>query len=334
MKKLIILIAVTIFLTGCYNYHEIEKTAIIDAISIDYENNLFKVTFEIIKSINADNLKLETNYVDGSGSSIVDAFNNTEIKIDSNPFFSHLSLLIINEEIVKNHFDEITDFILRNPKINNNIKLVASTNSAASIIKSQEEDAITSNLIKALVNNNYNNTSIKNIDFDEIVDNHLSYGIDSAISLVKISDNNTYLFDGMIIIDKGIIFNSDLVLLFNILNNNCKNMIINNDNSSIKLLTSNTKIDLKRKKIDVLITAELSKNDKDIKKEEYQAILTKRLNDFYQYLRENHIDLLGINLKYYQKYHNKYDYFKNEDLTINVNLKINKYGLVIKDYHE
>ena len=334
MKKLLLLISIGFFFTGCYNYNEIEKTAIIDAISIDYDNEMYKVAFEIIKSIDADNLKLEANYVDGVGTSIVDAFNNTEIKINSNPFFSHLSLIIINQEVANNHFNEISDFILRNPKINNNIKLVATKTNASAILKDQNKEAITSNLIKELINNNYNNTSVKDIDFDEIVDKQLSYGIDSPISLIKISDDNTYQFDGMVVIENNTIFDNNEVLLFNILNNNCKNIIINNDNSSLRLLTSNTKINLKKKTINILITAELSRNDQSINKEAYEVLLINKLNDFYQYLKIKNIDLLGINLKYYQRYHKKYDYFKNEDLKINVNLKINKYGLLVKDYHE
>ena len=334
MKKLLLLISLSFFLTGCYNYNEIEKTAIIDAISIDYDNEMYKVAFEIIKSIDADNLKLEANYVDGVGTSIVDAFNNTEIKINSNPFFSHLSLIIINQEVANNHFNEISDFILRNPKINNNIKLVATTNNASTILKNQNKEAITSNLIKDLINNNYNNTSVKDIDFDEIVDKHLNYGINSPISLIKISDNNTYLFDGMIVIGNNTIFNSNDVLLFNILNNNCKNIIINHNNSSLRLLTSNTKIDLKKKKINILITAELSKHNQELNKTDFEIMLTNKLINFYQNLKDHDIDLLGINLKYYQRYHKKYNYFKNEDLRINLNLKINKHGLIIKDYHE
>ena len=334
MKKLLLLISISFFFTGCYNYNEIEKTAIIDAISIDYDNEMYKVAFEIIKSIDADNLKLEANYVDGVGTSIVDAFNNTEIKINSNPFFSHLSLIIINQEVANNHFNEISDFILRNPKINNNIKLVATKTNASAILKDQNKEAITSNLIKELINNNYNNTNVKDIDFDEIVDKQLSYGIDSPISLIKISDDNTYQFDGMVVIENNTIFDNNEVLLFNILNNNCKNIIINNDNSSLRLLTSNTKINLKKKTINILITAELSRNDQSINKDAYEVLLINKLNDFYQYLKIKNIDLLGINLKYYQRYHKKYDYFKNEDLKINVNLKINKYGLLVKDYHE
>ena len=334
MKKLLLLISISFFFTGCYNYNEIEKTAIIDAISIDYDNEMYKVAFEIIKSIDADNLKLEANYVDGVGTSIVDAFNNTEIKINSNPFFSHLSLIIINQEVANNHFNEISDFILRNPKINNNIKLVATKTNASAILKDQNKEAITSNLIKELINNNYNNTNVKDIDFDEIVDKQLSYGIDSPISLIKISDDNTYQFDGMVVIENNTIFDNNEVLLFNILNNNCKNIIINNDNSSLRLLSSNTKINLKKKTINILITAELSRNDQSINKDAYEVLLINKLNDFYQYLKIKNIDLLGINLKYYQRYHKKYDYFKNEDLKINVNLKINKYGLLVKDYHE
>jgi len=336
MKKAIILILLSLILTGCYNYNEIEKTAIIDAISIDYDNDYYLTTFEIIKNTESDNLKLEANYVTGSGKNIVEAFSNAERKIDTNPFFSHLELIIVNKEIITNHFNEITNFILRNPKINNNIKLVATNSNAKDILTIKKDDAITSNLINQLIKNNYNSFHIKNTSFDQIVDKAISYGIASPISLITVNSDNTYQFDGMIVIDNNIAFNSDEVLLFNILNNNCHNIVFSNNKSSIRINKCQTKINLVKKEINIKLNCELSNNinHSKINEDNYKQEITKKLTTFYQKIKENNIDLLGINQKYYKKNHHKKDYFNDEILRINVDLIVDKYGLINEDKYE
>ncbi len=334
MKKIIILIIFSLILTGCYNYNEIEKTAIIDAISIDYNDN-FAVTFEIIKNTDADNLKLEANYVSGSGDNIVAAFSNAEKKIDTNPFFSHLELIIVNEAIIKNHFNEITNFILRNPKINNNIKLVAVKNSAKEVLTIKKDDAITSNLINQLIKNNYNNAHIKNTNFDRIVDKMLSYGVDSPISLITVNNDNTYQFDGMIIINHDETFSNDDVLLFNILDNNCNNILFSNKTSALRINKCQTTIDFKNNIINVKLKSELSNvvNNK-VNKESYEQDITDKITMFYQKIKKHNIDLLGINQKYYKKHHHQVNYYQKHDFTIKVDLIINKYGLISEGHHE
>lgn len=333
MKKIIILILLSLLLTGCYNYHEIEKTAIIDAISIDYYDNQYYVTFEIIKNTEANNLKLETKHIKGSGKNITTAFYDAEIKINTNPFFNHLELIIINDEIIKNHINDITDYILRNPQINNKALLIGTVNKASDLIDYNQDDVL-SNRINGLISNHYNNEVISTMSFNEIVDNNISYGIDSAIPLLTISDSNTYEFIGMMPIGTNIYYNSHDVKMFNILNNNCKNIIINDHHNTIRLINSKTKYDFKKKEINVNLVGELLAYDNDYNDEAFILLLTNELNQFYQLLKHNHHDLLGINQKAYRKTRHQNNIFNNNDFNIKVALKINKHGLTYEVKNE
>ena len=50
MKKFILLLLIPLFLGGCYDYNGLNDLAIISGIAIDYEDDEFKVTFEVIST--------------------------------------------------------------------------------------------------------------------------------------------------------------------------------------------------------------------------------------------------------------------------------------------
>ena len=50
MKKLLILLLIPILLGGCYDYNELGDLAIVAGIGIDYQDDEFEVTFEILST--------------------------------------------------------------------------------------------------------------------------------------------------------------------------------------------------------------------------------------------------------------------------------------------
>ena len=331
MKKIILLIT-CLLLTGCYNYNEIEKTAIIDAISIDYENNLYEVTFEVIKNNDLDTLNLKAIYESGSGSNLIEAFYNVEKKLDNNPLFSHLSLIIINDEIIKYHFDDIRDFILRNPKINNNIYLMGSFNKASDILKNDSLNEITSDAIKGLINNQYNNY-VNNLSFNKIVNDDISNGILSVINYLDVN-NHAYCFNGFGIIKNNHHFNSDDTKVYNILTNNVTNIVISNNDDIIRINKANTKYDFKNHEINIKLDIELASIKNDFNLKTFNNLITSKITQFYENIKKDNLDILGINQKYYQRYGKKKDYFKNEAFNINVKLTVLKNGLIYEVKNE
>ena len=331
MKKIILLIT-CLLLTGCYNYNEIEKTAIIDAISIDYIDNSYVVTFEIISNDDLDTLNLKAIFESGTGNNLIEAFYNVEKKLDNNPLFSHLSLIIINDEIIKNHFNDISDFILRNPKINNNIYLMGSFNNASDLLKNNSLNEITSDAIKGLINNQYNNY-VNNLSFNKIVDKTISDGTLSVINYLAIN-NHAYYFDGFGIINHHNHFNSDDTKIYNILTNNIKNMVISNDNDVIRINKSHPKYDFKNHEINIKLDIELASIKGNLNYQNLEKDITNKIKLFYQNIQKQNLDILGINQKYYQRYGKKYNYFKNETFNIKVKLSVLKNGLIYEVKNE
>ena len=63
MKKILIIILTLLLCTGCYDYKEINDLAIISAIGVDYENDEYVITLEILNDqIDKDSSKI-TSYI-------------------------------------------------------------------------------------------------------------------------------------------------------------------------------------------------------------------------------------------------------------------------------
>ena len=59
MKKIILIITL-FFLTGCYDYKEINDLAIISAIGVDYQNDEYIITLEVLNDqTDKDNAKIK-----------------------------------------------------------------------------------------------------------------------------------------------------------------------------------------------------------------------------------------------------------------------------------
>ena len=50
MKKIIILLIFSFFLTGCFDYQELNDRAIIVGLGVDYQNDEYVVNFEVLNS--------------------------------------------------------------------------------------------------------------------------------------------------------------------------------------------------------------------------------------------------------------------------------------------
>ena len=62
MKKILIIILTLLLCTGCFDYKEINDLAIINAIGVDYENDEYVITLEILNDqIDKDSSKITSS---------------------------------------------------------------------------------------------------------------------------------------------------------------------------------------------------------------------------------------------------------------------------------
>ena len=77
MKKILVIILTLLFCTGCFDYKEINDLAIISAIGIDYENDEYIITLEILNDqIDKASSKITSYTKTGSGKTLTSAIEN------------------------------------------------------------------------------------------------------------------------------------------------------------------------------------------------------------------------------------------------------------------
>ena len=240
MKKLFILISIILLTSGCYDYKELNNLAIISGIAIDYDKitNEYTTTFEILNS--DDDTKSYT--INGTGKNIEDSFNNTSLKINKIPFYSHVSVMILSKSVINNNIDDLIEFIANNKKLTNTFYILLSKNDLSKDILESENlkyDTISESIYNLIDNKDLiNNYSLKTTS-ENIINNYLNNMKDLYIPVINYK-NNDIEFDGIAIFDNNKLknyLNSDESKLINILLNESNNAYFektcNKDNETI-----------------------------------------------------------------------------------------------------
>lgn len=133
MKKIIILLIPLLLLTGCYDYRELSDLAIITAVSIDKVDDNLEVAIQVVNPKKEQDTT-STNEPDfvtytSSAKTIQEALRKVVNDSPAKLYGSHMEILIISEEVAKNHLNEILDFFSRDPEPRSEINLFIAKNS-------------------------------------------------------------------------------------------------------------------------------------------------------------------------------------------------------------
>lgn len=140
MKKTILIIFLTIFLTGCSGYHELNDLSIVTAVAFDKNEENYEVSFLIANSPKAQTSSKEgqakTTVYSGEGKTVPEAVKKIEQIAPKQAYLSHINVVIISEDIGKDGFLKIADWLIRNPQTRKKFYLLQAKDvSAKNIIK-------------------------------------------------------------------------------------------------------------------------------------------------------------------------------------------------------
>lgn len=359
MKKLIILLIIPLFLSGCYDYNELNNLAIISGIGIDFKNDEYIVTFEILstKKEGETSASSSTYNVSSKGSTVVEAFNNNGNLMDKVPYFEHVEVVVISEEIAKNHLKEVGEYIIRTSKLRNETYMViAEYASAKDIIEAtSKEKPVASSFITNILQNNKNSGSASFfMPYTEILNSILTDGEDAIISVVtinEVNDKKEIALSGLgVFKDFQLkhIFNTEDSAIINVLNNFQAEVVLfekkcNNGLIVASIYESDIKIEPNHKNVKISGNINMRINEdtcssdlrsvkvyEDLQKE-FTKIVENKMTSVLKELQINNSNALNIGKSYYNKYRIK-DYYlwTKQEFIFDLDLKINKKGLIFE----
>lgn len=157
MKRIKFLILLLPLLSGCYNYRELNELGITTAVSIDYKDNNFYVIAEVINPIKQQDASSSNNSpfvnYNSSSSSLQDAFRKVVLESPRQLYAAQLEIIVLSEEVVNNHLEEVLEYFTRDPEARTEIKIiVAKTEDSTKAITLQTllTSLSSSNIIKSL----------------------------------------------------------------------------------------------------------------------------------------------------------------------------------------
>jgi len=358
MKKLIILIiTILILITGCYDNVELNELSIISGIGIDYANDEYLLTYEILNDNKSENTgELLSDTISGTGKTISDAFCDVNNKTSKKDFFAHLKLLVLSESVINGHLKQITDYLIRDTDIRDEFLVIISNNNTPEEILSHNnfKYPVASEYIVKLINNEkYNNSLPTKEIYMNILSKLISKDSDIALNSISIIDdhlslNDTYIFNGYNMVTK---LDKHLSSLYTLLNKNNPGIeYTNNYNGEyfvINICNVKTDIDVLSDKINITanLEAKILENNSNLNlkdsdtynmlNQDFSKLIKEDILKFVKELQHYKSDILEFE-KIYYKSHNKEN--KNLWLSANINvkvdLKINYKGFIFEVENE
>ncbi|MGM0834829.1 MAG: Ger(x)C family spore germination protein [Bacillota bacterium] len=129
-----------ILLSGCSNYLESNQAAIVVGVGIDYdsESDLFEATLQIVNPSGMGGATegeggLSFTHVMGTGKTLGEAARNTSKSFSRRNLYSHLSVIIISEELAREKgINFMLDIFERDAKTRTNIPIIVARGQTAS----------------------------------------------------------------------------------------------------------------------------------------------------------------------------------------------------------
>lgn len=118
--KILIVLLLPLFMSGCWDYNELNNMAVITGMSIDKSDDKFEISVLIANSKKTESSstdgEAQTIVYSGKGETISEALKQIDLLSPKKLYLSHLSVVVVADSIAKDGLNSITDFLLREPE--------------------------------------------------------------------------------------------------------------------------------------------------------------------------------------------------------------------------
>lgn len=138
---MILAIFSTVLLSGCWNYHDIEKYSLVAGIAIDKDeqSDKYLLTAEIIDfEMSGREARNISKLIESKGNTIFDAIRNMINITDRKLYWAHARIVIISRDIAENGIAPVLDILYRDAEIREEMDVAISCEKTAQeVLKAQ-----------------------------------------------------------------------------------------------------------------------------------------------------------------------------------------------------
>ncbi|MEK5232146.1 Ger(x)C family spore germination protein [Lysinibacillus sp. FSL K6-0232] len=177
IKKIGLLCILTLLLGGCWSKHELNELAIAIALGIDKVGDDYEITVQIVdpseisvRQVSAQRSPVVTYHT--KGKSIFEALRKMTTLAARKPYFSHLQVVVLGEDLAKEGIQEPLDFIARDHEFRNDFNVIMSYEATAKEVLNvltPIEKVPANKIVNSLRTSEHAWGSIMTITIDELV---------------------------------------------------------------------------------------------------------------------------------------------------------------------
>ncbi|MBQ9011765.1 MAG: Ger(x)C family spore germination protein [Bacilli bacterium] len=195
-NKILITLLLCFCLCGCNNYRELNDMAIITVVSIDKTDDKYELSFLVANARNSQTTSKEgeaqTTVYSGKGNTLLEAAEHIDFKSPKKLYLGHINVVIISEQIGKEGFLKVSDFLMRYPETRKQFFLMQTRDCKAKDVLQMVSplESFPSQHIASLLKSNRDSESVTQItDYATFVSKTLEKGIDPMIPVITIVGN-------------------------------------------------------------------------------------------------------------------------------------------------
>jgi len=334
MRKIFIIVILVLFISGCYDYRELNDMSVVTGIGIDYKDDMYVVSLEVTKSIkDGSSNETETVVYTGENRILADAFLEAKNSSDKYVYMEHVNILLVSKSLAEKGIGDVVDYVIRDTTINSNYYM-AVVDDPTKVLEIKQENDSTSNVITNTINYYLDDTKFD--DLDIMASYMINDKNDIAVPFISLDEDK-------IKFEKISYFNRDKLAgeidskLYTLLRLKSNNVNFSKNGNTISIYKSDVEYEINKNMITIKICGEglVKKINSKInleKADDYNYLakiiskdMKKDIVNFLEETLKNNSDLLGLQDKYYKEFKKE---MKELKYVVEVDLKINKNGTI------
>lgn len=255
MKKeltVILLILLTLLLSGCWSKRELSELAIVVGLGVDKVDDMYEVSVQVvdpgeISSKQPSSVRAPVITYNSQGKTVFEAIRRITTSSPRKPYFSHIQIVVIGEKLASEGINQTIEFLARDHEIRNDFNVIVANKTTAKEVLNvlTPIEKIPAHLIsKSIQHSEKYWGSIQSVTIDELINTLNSDEKSPVLSVIEVHGNqklgidktNTERVDTPVILDfTGLaVFKKDKLIgilteeeskSFNFLNDNIKDTI-------------------------------------------------------------------------------------------------------------